>query len=155
MTMSSPPTTRRRLRVRRASYGYAARITHASCGIRVRLTDYASIARYPGAPFGFSSPTVPASTARCDFRVRCAASVQGRGTFGDDAKVRRLDDAEHLTIPVVHDAAGLVAQRLNTVGVPKSYLFDGDGRLVWHQVGGLHENTSGAREAVELALRNQ
>lgn len=69
---------------------------------------------------------------------------------GSSERVARFVAGRHATFEVGHDASGQVAERLHLVGVPESFLLDGDGRIRWRQRGTL---TDASRPAIEAVLR--
>jgi peroxiredoxin len=77
-----------------------------------------------------------------------AVSIDG----GDGERVRRFVARERLTFAVAHDAGARVQRAYGVVGVPETYVVGGDGRLLWHKVGGIHGGTAEARAAAVKAL---
>jgi thiol-disulfide isomerase/thioredoxin len=71
---------------------------------------------------------------------------------GASARVRRFVEERHTTFPVVHDSSGRVTRVFRTVGVPESYLVNGDGQVVWHRGGELRGVMPALRQRIAKAL---
>ena len=88
-----------------------------------------------------------------DYAARGVRVVAVSVDDGDPARVRRFVEHEKLTMPIALDPAGSIQQAYSVVGVPETFLVGGDGKLVWRQQGGLHDDPAAARAAIEAALR--
>jgi cytochrome c biogenesis protein CcmG, thiol:disulfide interchange protein DsbE len=87
-----------------------------------------------------------------DFGARGLRVVAVSVDEGDASRVRRFVEHEKLTMPIALDPAGRIQQLYSVVGVPETFLVGADGRLVWRQAGGLHDDPAAARAAVERAI---
>ena len=72
---------------------------------------------------------------------------------GDDARVQRFTESNHLTFEVAHDAAGTVERQFAVVGVPTTIVIGRDGRIVWDHTGNIVDVMADARRAVQSAAR--
>jgi peroxiredoxin len=59
-------------------------------------------------------------------------SVDSRGS---EPTIRRFVDEGGYTFTILHDAADAVSREFRTIGVPETFLIDGDGRLVRRWIG--------------------
>ncbi|HEY0929427.1 MAG TPA: redoxin domain-containing protein [Gemmatimonas sp.] len=71
---------------------------------------------------------------------------------GDVQKVVRFTEKEKLGMSIGHDPQGIVQRTFSVVGVPETYLIDGNGRVLWKTAGNIHGALDGARTAIEQAL---
>lgn len=71
---------------------------------------------------------------------------------GDPGKVVRFTEKEKLAMSIGHDPQGIVQRTYSVVGVPETYLIDGNGRVLWKTAGNIHGALDGARTAIEQAL---
>jgi peroxiredoxin len=59
---------------------------------------------------------------------------------------------ERLGFSIAHDPENRIGEQLGVVGVPETYLVDGDGRVRWKLAGNVHGQLDAARAAIEAAL---
>lgn len=71
---------------------------------------------------------------------------------GNDERVRRFADANHLEMTVAHDPNAAIEQSFQVVGVPTTFVIDGGGKLVWRHTGNVSDVMPEAEQAVAQAL---
>jgi peroxiredoxin len=59
---------------------------------------------------------------------------------------------ERLGFRIAHDPENRIGEQLGVVGVPETYLIDGNGRVRWKLAGNVHGQLDEARAAIEAAL---
>jgi peroxiredoxin len=59
---------------------------------------------------------------------------------------------ERLGFRIAHDPENRIGEQFGVVGVPETYLVDGDGRVRWKLAGNVHGQVAAARAAIEAAL---
>jgi len=74
---------------------------------------------------------------------------------GNTDKVLRYVSREGLGFSVAHDPVNSIQRVFGVVGVPETYLIDGNGRIVWKTAGNIHGALPAARAAIEQALATQ
>jgi peroxiredoxin len=56
-------------------------------------------------------------------------------TQGSEATIRRFLEEGGYTFTILHDAADAVSRQFRTIGVPETFLIDGEGRIVRRWIG--------------------
>lgn len=71
---------------------------------------------------------------------------------GDDTRVKRFAEANHLGMTVAHDPRSEINQSWQVVGVPTTFVVGRDGKLVWRHTGNITGVLNDARSAIEKAI---
>jgi peroxiredoxin len=71
---------------------------------------------------------------------------------GDAARIQRFAKSERLAMSIAHDPRGVVQASFGVVGVPETYLINGDGRVLWKTAGNVHGVLDEARAVIARAL---
>lgn len=71
---------------------------------------------------------------------------------GDAARIQRFAKSERLAMSVAHDPRGVVQALFGVVGVPETYLINGEGRVLWKTAGNVHGVLDEARTVIARAL---
>lgn len=71
---------------------------------------------------------------------------------GDDDKVRKFAQTNHLGMTIAHDPASTINQTFEVVGVPTTFVIGRDGKLLWRHTGNVSDVMPEARATIEKAL---
>jgi peroxiredoxin len=71
---------------------------------------------------------------------------------GDDARVKRFADDNHLGMVVAHDPQSAINQSWQVMGVPTTFVVGRDGKLVWRHTGNITDVLGDARSAINKAI---
>ncbi|HEX3927720.1 MAG TPA: TlpA disulfide reductase family protein [Gemmatimonadales bacterium] len=91
-------------------------------------------------------------TLQHDYAPRGLRVVAVSVDQGDNARVQRFVEDQHLAFTVVHDPAGVIQEQYNVVGLPTSYLVDSTGKVLWEHTGNIADVLGELRGAVTGAL---
>ena len=69
----------------------------------------------------------------------------------DPNRVREFVKQEKLTFSIAHDPDGNVQQLYQVVGIPGTYVVDGNGRLLWKSIGNMHGVVNSLRAVLQKA----
>lgn len=70
---------------------------------------------------------------------------------GGIERIRRFAVANHLAFTVAHDPDGRIQRAYSIVGVPTTFVIDGEGHLVWQHTGNVSDIPNDLRAAVRRA----
>ena len=100
------------------------------------------------------------TTCRSEFGMldSLQAAYGGRGVRvlalsvdeADDAHVRKYVEARKTRVLVAHDGSGAVGKTFGAVGVPETYLIDGNGVVQWKGRGDLRRGLGSLQKALAL-----
>jgi peroxiredoxin len=71
---------------------------------------------------------------------------------GNDTRVKRFADANHLGMTIAHDPAADIEQSWAVVGVPTTFVVGRDGKLVWRHTGNITDVLGDAQSAINKAM---